>query len=163
METAASRFVKQNPQLKSDRLIAAERAYAAREDASDRAQKEWELVESKYNPYDVAAVHAYDNRFRSAAYLPVQKALDNAAAASKTVEDIRTADFAAVVADVNKEIRYTLDAIRTSDKNLSGALTCAATLKGGGGKYGDWTLPVTYKVEETSDSRLYVAVSGLKK
>jgi hypothetical protein len=44
----------------------------------------------------------------------------------------------------------------------SGDLTCAATLKGGGGKYGDWTLPITYKVEETSDKRLYVAVSGLK-
>jgi hypothetical protein len=71
------------------------------------------------------------------------------------------ANHDAIYADVQKEMNYTLDAIRTTDKNLAGALTCAATLKGDA-RYSNWTLPITYKVEETSDGRFYVAVSGLK-
>jgi hypothetical protein len=72
------------------------------------------------------------------------------------------ANRATVLDSVQKEISYKLEDVRTTDKNLAGALTCAATLKGDAGKYG-WTVPITYKVEQTSDGRLYVAVYGLKK
>ncbi|WP_439400284.1 hypothetical protein ACRQ5Q_42775 (plasmid) [Bradyrhizobium sp. PMVTL-01] len=65
-------------------------------------------------------------------------------------------------ARVQKEISYKLEDVRTADKNLVGAITRAATLKGDAEKY-DWTVPITYKVEQTSDGRLYVAVYGLKK
>lgn len=63
--------------------------------------------------------------------------------------------------DVRREIKYSLNEIRTTDKNLAGALTCAASLKGDAGKYGADTLSITYKVEKTSDGKLYVGVYGL--
>jgi hypothetical protein len=179
METAASRFIQQNPlpppPPKSAERVAAERAVAGLEDASSKAQEEWSNFRVDYSSHDAfnrsfdisQALRLREDKAREdaraaraslrAAYGPAD---DAARAAARAAEN---ANHDAVLADVKKEMQYTLDAIRTTDKNLSGALTCAATLKGGGGKYGDWTLPITYKVEETSDGRLYVAVSGLKK
>jgi hypothetical protein len=46
-----------------------------------------------------------------------------------------------------------LTAIRTTDKNLAGALSCAASFEK------DPSLSIYYKVEQTSDGKLYVAVT----
>jgi hypothetical protein len=143
MTEAASRFIKRYPLPKSPALIAAERAYAQRVAG---AEQEW-------------------RNYNSAGSRDTTRWLDavrDSAAAHDAIDAVNAAAFASVVTDVRKEVKYTLDTIRTTDKNLSGALTCAATLKGDGGKYGDWTKPITYKVEETSDGRLYVGVSGLR-
>ncbi|MGX1110562.1 MULTISPECIES: hypothetical protein [Bradyrhizobium] len=85
---------------------------------------------------------------------------DRAARAADDKAD--AANRAAASATLRNEVRYTLDDVRTTDKNLVGALTCAATLNAKAGKY-DWTLPITFKVEQTSDRKLYVTVYGLKK
>ncbi|MHC2247849.1 hypothetical protein [Bradyrhizobium elkanii] len=85
---------------------------------------------------------------------------DRAARAADDKAD--AANRAAASAALQNKIRYTLDDVRTTDKNLAGALTCAATLNAKADKY-DWTLPITYKVEQTSDRKLFVTVFGLKK
>jgi hypothetical protein len=180
MENVASRFIQQNPlpppppPPKSAERIAAERAVAALEDASSKAEKEWNDFKVDHSSHD-AFIRTFD--IWTALSLRGSKARENARAAraalrvaygpadDAAIAAARTAYNAnhdAVLADVRKEMQYTLDAIRATDKNLSGALTCAATLKGDGGKYGAWTLPITYKVQETSDRKLYVGVYGLK-
>jgi hypothetical protein len=83
--------------------------------------------------------------------------------ANKAADAADNARASAIGADVQKEMKYTLDVIRTTAKDQgTGALTCAATLNGEAGKYGAAKLPITYKVEKTSDGKLYVTVYGLQ-
>ena len=62
---------------------------------------------------------------------------------------------------VRKQIKYALDAIRMTDKNLAGAITCAANIKAEAERYRSKEAPITYKIEKTSDGRLYATVYGL--
>jgi hypothetical protein len=43
-----------------------------------------------------------------------------------------------------------------------GAVSCAAVLHGEAEKYGTAEEPITYKVEQTSDGKLYATVYGLQ-
>jgi hypothetical protein len=66
-------------------------------------------------------------------------------------------------AEAKNLMKYTLDVIRTTRKDReTGNIACAATLQGDAGKFGTWTLPITYTVERTSDGIPYVTVYGLK-
>jgi hypothetical protein len=192
MDTATWAFMDKNPQPrpprppqmpappKSAERIAAEGAVAALDDAASRANKKMfdacvshmtsggnciAAADRFQQARDDAAtahasLHAAYDAADAAARDAARAAAGAADAAARAADD---AERAAASAAVMKEMKYTLDAIRTPDKTLSGALTCAATLKGDAGKSGAWTLPITYKVEQTSDGRLYVGVYGLTK
>jgi hypothetical protein len=178
VEPVASQFTRQNPpQLpppppKSEERIAAERNIAAQKDILSQANMELAQANS-WGP----GARGFIQQNRAGPKLRADQAKRDLATAEEAYKAYSAADDAekraasravqanrdAVYADVQKEMKYTLDAIRTTDKNpAGGAVTCAATLKGEAGRFGSWTLPITYKVEETSDRRLYVAVYGLK-
>jgi hypothetical protein len=112
-------------------------------DASQRANQVRQELFSARKSYALA----YDKVDRAARAADEKADAENRATAFESLQ---------------KQVRYTIDDVRTTDKNGAGAPTCAATLKAQAGKY-SWTPPITYKVEQTSDRKLYVTVYGLKK
>jgi hypothetical protein len=80
--------------------------------------------------------------------------------AGKIVGDGRT--DAQILSDVKAKMTYTVDMIRMTAKDqTTGAVACAANLRGEASGYGAWTKAITYKLEKTSDGQLYGTVYGL--
>jgi len=67
-----------------------------------------------------------------------------------------------MMTDIKKEMKYTLETIRMTAKDqTTGAVSCAADLRGDMGKYGAAKRPITYKVAKTSDGKLYVTLTSV--
>jgi hypothetical protein len=185
VDDIARQSIRENPlprtpdEPKSPDRIAAEERIAALKEISEQAQKnvarankEWldrvvtagprsgGVIRSNTDASQ-RATQARMELGRAEASYNLQYGAEDRAARLQS-ERVEAANRATVFGRVQNEIRYALEDVRTTDKNLAGALSCGATLKGNAGNYG-WTTPITYKVEQTSDGKLFVTVYGLKK
>jgi hypothetical protein len=186
MDEIARQFIRENPPPQSpqapkspDRIAAEQRISALKEALAQanknvaQANREWlDRVRAAGGPQGLSTIRSNTEASQRVTQATLELARAQASydlryGAEDRADRLQSdradaANRATVLDSVQKEISYKLEDVRTTDKNLAGALSCAATLKGNAGKY-SWTVPITYKVQQTSDGRLYVAVYGLKK
>jgi hypothetical protein len=65
----------------------------------------------------------------------------------------------ALMTDIKNQLRYSVDTIRTQAFDPdTGAALCRGVLRGETQKYGSYSSEIEYKVEVTSDQKLYVTI-----